>query len=230
MIPFLFIQAKQLKWVAFLLFSVCLFLLSLHPESDQPVISTNGPMKAIYAGQDGISLTVNADQQDQNIGKLVKLLIENETTASFFVTSSWLEHHPKTTKLLVDRAFDIGVLITDSSNEDVIVQEINAVKKILSSHGKINIVFLRAADGVEQDGILRVAESNGYLPVQWSVDLRNRPASSFVENAKKGDIVLLNLDSDQQVTKKMISILSAKETPISLSEMIGGRADIQYIP
>ncbi|OLN23070.1 hypothetical protein BTO30_06010 [Domibacillus antri] len=230
MMPFLFIHAKQLKWTALFLCIACLLLFSLQPKNEQPVISMNGTMKAVYAGHDGISLTVNADHPEKNVSKLVKLLIENESTASFFVTSSWLEHHPKTAKLLVDRAFDIGVLLTDSSSEDVIIQEISKVKKILSAYGKKEVIFLRAADGEVHDNMLKVAAAHGFLPVQWGVDLRSRSASAFVKEVEKGDIVLLNLDSDLDITKKMISILSAKERLISLSEMVGGNTDIEYIP
>lgn len=230
MTPFLFIRAKQLKWVAFFLMSACLFFLFLQPKSEHPAISMDGATNNIYAGQNGISLTVNVDQQEKNVGKLVHALIKNETTASFFVTSSWLKHHPKASKLLVDRAFDIGVLITDSSNEDKIIQEIAAVKKILASYGQKDIVFLRAADGNEHENLLHVAAAHGYLPVQWSIDLHSQSAGSFIKESGKGDIVLLNTSEDQLTLEKWISILSEKDKLISLSEMIGGDTKIQYIP
>jgi hypothetical protein len=230
MTPFLFIRAKQLKWTAFFLMSAYLFFLFLQPQNELPVISMDGATNTIYAGQDGISLTVNVHQQEKNIGKLVHSLIKNETTATFFVTSSWLKHHPKASKLLVDRAFDIGVLITDPSDKDKIIQEIAAVKKTLASYGKKDIVFLRAADGKEHENLLHVAAAHGYLPVQWSVDLHSQSADSFIKESGKGDIILLNINEDQLVTEKWISILSQKEKLISLSEMIGGDTEIQYIP
>ncbi|WP_046180656.1 polysaccharide deacetylase family protein [Domibacillus tundrae] len=226
--PWLFIRIKQLKWTALFLCSAIFFLMMIPPSAEQPVVSFVDRPAAIYKGDKHIALTVNADDSQKNAAKLAKLFIKHKVTASFFVTSSWLEKHPKTTKLLVDRAFDIGVLLTDVSDDKAVEKEIASVQKILGAYHKEGNLYIRAA---ENDGELsEVTASRGYLTVQWSVDLAKRTPTDFIRHVEKGDIVLLNPKEDLRITEKWLSLLIKKEEAVSLSEMAGGETRIEYIP
>lgn len=228
--PYLFIRTKHLQWIALFLFSLCLFLLLLPLNSEQSssALPAATAPAAIYKGENHIALTVNVTDSEKNIEKLVKVLVKNQTTASFFITSAWIDKHPKTAKLLAEREFDIGVLLTESFDKKKSRKEIRAVQKALSPYSKKEIVFIRSANGLENS--YKAAELKDYLTVQWSVDLRKSAPSDFVRHAHKGDIVLLNPKEDLRITAKWISLLSKKEKLVSLSEMAGGQTEVEYIP
>lgn len=226
--PYLFIRTKQLQWIALFLLSLCLFLLLLPPKTEQPTVSVAHAPAAVYRGEKHVALTINAHDSEKNIAKIVKVLIENEATASFFVTSSWVNKHPKTAKLLVEREFDLGVLFTDKADKDEILSEIRSVQKALSSHKKKDVFFVRAAGNL--NNLSELTSLNEYITIQWSVDLKKQSPSDFIKKHQKGDIVLLDPDEDLRVTAKWISLLSKKEKLVSLSEMLGGDTDIEYIP
>lgn len=226
--PWLFIRIKQLKWMLLFLFSAIFFLITIPPPPEQPVVSFVGPPAAIYKGSTNVALTVNVDDTETNAGKWARLFMKHDMTASFFVTSSWLDQHPKTAKLLVERAFDIGVLLTDTSDAREIEKEINAVQKRLKAYGMERVLYVRAAE--EMGGLPETSSSLGLLTVQWSVDLAERLPSDFIRNMKKGDIVLLNPEEDLRVTEKWLSILAKKEKAVSLSELAGNDTRIEYIP
>ncbi|MCM3790947.1 polysaccharide deacetylase family protein [Domibacillus indicus] len=226
--PWLFIRLKQLKWAVLFLSSVTMGFVIMSPPAEQPAISFAGQPAAIYKGNEHIALTVNVDSSSKNTSKLVNIFIDQKVTASFFVTSSWLKKHPKTAKLLVDRAFDIGVLLTDVSDDQAVEKEIAAVQKILSTYGKNSLLFIRAAEDTGELPDMPAAQ--GYLAVQWSVNLADQPPSELVRHVDEGDIILLNPQEDLRVTKKWLPLLLTKKKVISLSEMAGGRAQVEYIP
>jgi hypothetical protein len=227
--PWLFIRLKQLKWVVLFLCSAIFFLMMIPSSPEQPVMSFVNQPAAIYKGDKNVALTVNISDSEKNAVKLVNLFIKHKITASFFVTSAWLEKHPKTAKLLVERAFDIGVLITDVSDDKAIEKEIASVQKILSSYrNKEKILYVRAAEDVGD--LPEISGSLGYLTVQWSVDLTKRSPSDFVRHVEGGDIVLLNPHEDFRITEKWLSLLVKKEEAVSLSEMAGSEIRIEYIP
>ncbi|WP_050182367.1 polysaccharide deacetylase family protein [Domibacillus robiginosus] len=226
--PWLFIRSKQLKWAVLFLSSVTIFFVMVSPPAERPAISFAGKPAAIYKGDQHVALTVNVDSSSKNTAKLVNIFIKQKVTASFFVTSAWLKKHPKTAKLLVDRAFDIGVLLTDVSDDRTVEKEIASVQKILRTYGRDSVLYIRE---VEDTGELpTMASAQGYLPIQWSVNLADRPPSDVIRHVDKGDIILLNPEEDLRVTRKWLSLLLTKEKAISLSEMAGGQTKIDYIP
>lgn len=226
--PWLFIRIKQLKWTALFLCSAIFFLMMIPPSAEQPVVSVVDRPSAIYKADKHVALTVNADDSQKNAAKLVNLFIKHKVTASFFVTSAWLEKHPKTTKLLVDRAFDIGVLLTDVSDDKEVEKEIASVQKILDTYHKERILYVRAVEDIGE--LPEISASQGYLTVQWSVDLTTRTPSDFIRHVEAGDIVLLNPEEDLRITEKWLSLLVKKEEAVSLSEMAGGETRIEYVP
>ncbi|OES45916.1 hypothetical protein BA724_16800 [Domibacillus iocasae] len=226
--PWLFIRLKQLKWTVLFFCSAIFFLMMIPPSAEQPVVSVVDRPSAIYKGDKHVALTVNVDDSEKNAAKLAKLFIKHKITASFFVTSAWLEKHPKTTKLLVDRAFDIGVLLTDISDDREIEKEIASVQKILSGYHKEGTLYIRAAEDVGE--LPESTASHGYLTIQWSVDLAKQTPSDFIRHVEQGDIVLLNPEEDFRITEKWLSLLVKKEEAVSLSEMAGGETRIEYVP
>ncbi|WP_231584207.1 polysaccharide deacetylase family protein [Domibacillus indicus] len=226
--PWLFIRIKQLKWAMLFLFSATFFLMTIPPPSEQPAVSFVDEPAAVYKGDKHVALTVNMKGSEKNTARLINFFIKHKVNASFFVTSAWLKKHPKTAKLLADRAFDIGVLLTDISDEKAIEKEIVSVQNILASHRKDKILYVRAEEDTEE--VPKISASHGYLTVQWSVDLAKSPPSEFVRHVEKGDIVLLNPKEDLRITEKWLSLLLKKEKVVSLSEMTGGETEIEYVP
>jgi len=228
MMPWLFIRTKQLKWAVLFVSSLSIFFLIMPPPAEQPAVSIAGHPAAIYKGDQHVALTVNVHDSSKNTAKLAQLLIKHKTTASFFVTSKWLKKNPKTAKLLVKRSFDIGVLLTDTSDDAAVEKEIASVQKILRTYHREDVVYIRASEDTGELPDMPAAQ--GYLPVQWSVNLADRTPSEVIRHVDEGDIILLNSNEDRRITEKWLSLLLKKKKTVSLSEMAGGETQIDYIP
>jgi peptidoglycan/xylan/chitin deacetylase (PgdA/CDA1 family) len=143
-----------------------------------------------------IALTFDADEGDEELPLLLRILENENVTATFFLTGRWASEFPASAARIVERGHVIGnhtwghkdlTKLTDAE----IQQELLRVDDKFASLFKCQYLPLfRAPTGEKEARILAVAEKLGFRTVRWSVDTLDatepRKTASFIENRVLG--------------------------------------------
>jgi peptidoglycan-N-acetylglucosamine deacetylase len=212
-----------------------------------PVFSTEDGPKAIYKGDQGISLTFNVGWGDEKAEPILEeLKKQGVQSATFFLSGAWAERHPDIVEKINKQGYEIGSLgyaYKDYSEmEDAKVrQDILKAQEVFEKLNIKDVTLLRMPTGHFDKRVLSIADKLGLTVVHWSVnsqDWTNPGADQIVKNvsaAKKGDIVLLHASDSAKQTQnalpQIVKSLKSKGEFISVSEMIAnGKTKTTLIP
>lgn len=143
--------------------------------------------------------------------KILDILKENNTKATFFVLGKRAKAHPEIVKRIVQEGHAIGNHSWDHPNlgklsANEINSEIQRTDNILFYLLGYHPALVRPPYGAADLGVIREVGSMGYKIVQWSVDTRDwagTPSSQIMLNVRKrlhpGAIILLHCAGVQGV-------------------------------
>lgn len=229
---------KFKKWlliisIAFVTASI-FYIQQLASES---VFSTDPGPKAIYKVENKkneFALTFDISWGETNALTVLNVLKKHGVKATFFLSASWAERHPRIVKRMIEDGHEIGSMGYEYKNyteleRGKIIRDLAQAKKVFDTLGIKHTPFLRVPTGNFNKNVLKVVHSFGHTVVHWSVDSKdwlNPGVHAIVENvtknARSGDIILLHAsDSAKQTASALEQIIiwmkkeGYKSVPIS---------------
>ena len=162
---------------------------------------------AIYHGDEdcgGVALMFNVYENSEVVEDIIKLLNEQNATATFFVGGCWADDNTKILKDILDCNFELGnhgyfhkdhKQLSKAQNEEEI-QNCHSVVKNFTGH---SMNLFAPPSGSFSKTTIEVASSLGYHTVMWSkdtIDWRDSDIKTIVTRAtkdiKSGDLILMH--------------------------------------
>ncbi len=222
---FYILDGKEIKkWL--LIISIAFVTASIfyiQQVASEFVFSTDPGPKAIYKVENKnneLALTFDISWGETNAIPVLNVLKKHGVKATFFLSASWAERHPRIVKKIVDDGHEIGSMGYEYKNyteleRGKIIRDLAQAKKVFDTLGIKHTPFLRVPTGNFNKNVLKVVHSFGHTVVHWSVDSKdwlnpgvNAIVENVTKNAKGGDVVLLHASD------------SAKQTAHALEQII----------
>ncbi len=188
----------------FIFFAVVLFMVGFFKLWSEQAKSTMAP---IYQGSEHerkIALTFNVFWGEEYIPRIIELLKEDNTPATFFIGGQWAEDYPELTGEIARVGHEVGShgyshphpdRISKSQNMSEIIKAEETLEKITGSKP----VLFAPPYGERGKAVLQAAEEAGYKTILWSIDTIDwqRPdpsiiVSRVIDKAHNGAIVLMH--------------------------------------
>ncbi|MGG6432906.1 polysaccharide deacetylase family sporulation protein PdaB [Anoxybacillus sp. D401a] len=191
--------------------------------TNESVFSSDPGPKAIYKVENKkneLALTFDISWGETNALTVLNVLKKHGVKATFFLSASWAERHPRIVNKIVEDGHEIGSMGYEYKNyteleRGKIIRDLAQAKKVFDTLGIKHIPFLRVPTGNFNKNVLKVVHSFGHTVVHWSVDSKDwlspgvhAIVENVTKNAKSGDIVLLHASD------------SAKQTASALEQII----------
>ncbi|WP_209125349.1 polysaccharide deacetylase family sporulation protein PdaB [Alkalihalobacillus sp. BA299] len=186
------------------------------------VFSTSDGPQAFYKAKTNekiIALTFNISWGDQRALPILDVLKEKSVQATFFLSAAWAERHPDIVKRIVEDGHEIGnhgyqYNSYPSWDDEKIKKDIRRGDQVLTDLTGKKPALLRPPHGQFDKRILTIADKLKYSIVHWSVntnDWENPGVDQIVEQtvdqANKGDVILLHASDAVKQTHKALPII-----------------------
>jgi len=166
-----------------------------------------------------VFLTFNGQTRGKHLDQILKTLKAKNVRGSFFISGSWIDHHPKRARKilrqghrLANRGYgnnDVFTSLDDAALRRSISRGAGAIQKAGGAAGK----YLRAPKGRRDLRVLRVAGSMNYRHVGWTYHPGGRRVKAVrrdvLKRARAGSI--LSFDSwraaHRDALKRIIGVL-----------------------
>lgn len=214
----------------------------LYVEGNQlTVFSPSAKASAIYKAdtkEKKVALTFNISWGEEKALPILDLLKENGIdNATFFLSASWAERHPDIVERIVKDGHEIGshgYRYEDYPQweEDKIRKDIQKAHQTLYELTKKTPRLLRPPNGNFDKRVLKIAESQKYQLIHWSVDSKDysnpgveQIVKNVLENISPGDIVLFHAsDRVKQTHQALPTIITELKKNnysfVSVSELL----------
>lgn len=162
------------------------------------------PIYSVEREDNAVALTFDCAWNDDDIDEIIKILRDNNATATFFVTGKWAEDYGDSLNKLYRNGFEIGIHsynhddYTKMSSDDIL-RDIDKCKKAISHVTGIEPSLVRVPSGAYNNHAVRTIEDDGMWCIQWSVDgidytdtTPDEIYDRIVPVAEAGDIILLH--------------------------------------
>lgn len=218
--------------IGIIIISIC--LISFKDKGSVTISSTNG-YKAYYNGSEssgGVALMFNVYENTQIVEEIMRVLVKNQASATFFVGGCWADDNEKTLKAIINSGFELGNhgyfhkdhnKISQSENKN----EIANCHKIIRSLTGYNTVLFAPPSGSFSKVTLAVCAELNYKTIMWSkdtIDWRDSDKNLIIKRAtngvKSGDLILMHpkrhtLDALQsiidEIKSKNLKLLTVSE-------------------
>ncbi len=124
-----------------------------------------------------IALTLDAGAGAAPTPRILAALRERGVTITFFLTGRWMRANPNLVRQMVADGHELANHTVNhpdltTLDDDAIRRELNETEAILQeiAPGATTRPFFRPPYGAYNERVLRVALSEGYLPVYWTLD------------------------------------------------------------
>ena len=163
--------------------------------------------EAIYRGNtenNKISLMINVYWGTEYIEPMLKVLKQNNVTATFFVGGTWVAQNSDILKKIYDDGHEIGnhgyyhkdhKLLSNERNQEEIYITHKLVKEIIG----VDMSLFAPPSGSYNQATLEIATSLGYRTIMWSkdtIDWRDKDSelcfTRATKNAKSGELILMH--------------------------------------
>lgn len=168
------------------------------------------PVYCVDTSDNKCAISFDAAWGADKTRKIMDTCDEFGVKATFFLVGFWVDKYPMIVKEIADRGFEIGThsdthphmskLSAKQIGEELSVSS----KKIFEIIDK-PVTLFRPPFGDYNNTLLSVADEQGLISVQWSVDsldwkgLSAVQIAERVQKAKRGDIILCHNNSDNIV-------------------------------
>ncbi len=200
---------KKITLITNLLLVLIVFsVLAVGVYSERSVtISTQTHNGVVYRGSSsagGVALMFNVYENSDVVSGIIKVLKENNATATFFVGGCWADDNEQILKDIVNGGFEIGnhgyfhkdhKKITESLNRS----EITDCHNLVLRNTGYNMNLFAPPSGSFSKTTLLVASELNYKTIMWSkdtIDWRDSDLPTILKRATKdlssGDLILMH--------------------------------------
>ena len=133
------------------------------------------PIYNVETDEKKIAFTMNCAWSDSDIDSILETLENNQVKITFFMVGDWIDKYPEAVKKIYDAGHEIGSHsnthphvnnISGEKNLEEIQLSISKIEKITGEKTKL----YRTPYGEYNDKVIKVAQENGYYPIQWNID------------------------------------------------------------
>lgn len=195
------------------------------------------PIYCVETAEPKIALTFDAAWGNEDTGRILRILAEQEVRATFFMTGEWVTAYPEDVKAILAAGHDLG---NHSQSHPNMSQMSDTEKKeeILTVHNKVKeltgyeMELFRPPYGDYDNAVVNTAKACGYYTIQWdvdSLDWKDYGVDSIIETVTKnphlgpGSIILCHNGAKYTADALEEMIVALKESGYSfvpVSELI----------
>ena len=199
-------------------------------ESIETSSSTNKllPIYSVQTEKKEIALTINCAWNDSDIDKIIEVLKSNNVKATFFMVGDWVEKYPEAVKKINQEVHEIGSHSDTHPHVNQLSSEEN-LEEIKTSSQKIEqitnkkVTLYRPPYGEYNNTVIKVANENSYIPIQWSLDTLdytgitgNEMWNKIKDKISNGDIILMHNGTEHTADSLDMIIKNIKEKGFNL--------------
>ena len=199
-------------------------------ESIETSSSTNKllPIYSVQTEKKEIALTINCAWNDSDIDKIIEVLKSNNVKATFFMVGGWVEKYPEAVKKINQEGHEIGSHsdthphVNQLSSEENLEEIKTSSKKIEQITNK-KVTLYRPPYGEYNNTVIKVANENSYIPIQWSLDTLdytgitgNEMWNKIKDKISNGDIILMHNGTEHTADSLDMIIKNIKEKGFNL--------------
>lgn len=199
-------------------------------ESIETSSSTNKllPIYSVKTDKKDIALTINCAWNDSDIDKIIEILKSNNVKATFFMVGDWVEKYPEAVKKINQEGHEIGSHsdthphVNQLSSEENLEEIKNSSQKIEQITNK-KVTLYRPPYGEYNNTVIKVANENNYIPIQWSLDTLdytgitgNEMWNRIKDKISSGDIILMHNGTEHTADSLDMIIKNIKEKGFNL--------------
>ena len=199
-------------------------------ESIETSSSTNKllPIYSVQTEKKEIALTINCAWNDSDIDKIIEVLKSNNVKATFFMVGDWVEKYPEAVKKINQEGHEIGSHsdthphVNQLSSEENLEEIKTSSKKIEQITNK-KVTLYRPPYGEYNNTVIKVANENSYIPIQWSLDTLdytgitgNEMWNKIKDKISNGDIILMHNATEHTADSLDMIIKNIKEKGFNL--------------
>ena len=199
-------------------------------EATIETASTNKllPIYSVQTENKNVALTINCAWNDSDIDKILSTLSENNVKATFFMVGDWVEKFPEAVKKINEAGHEIGSHSNTHAHVNQLSYEKNVEEIKLSSEKIKNVTgkevtLYRPPYGEYNNTVIRAANENGHMPIQWSLDTLdytgitgNEMWDRIKDKITSGDIILMHNGTEHTAESLDMLIKNIKEKGLNL--------------
>ncbi len=133
------------------------------------------PIYSVEREDKKISISFDAAWGNEDTGRILKTLKDNDVKATFFMTGGWVEKYPDDVKAISEAGHDLG---NHSENHKQMskLSSKECKEEIQIVHDKVKEItgkdmeLFRPPYGDYNDTLIAAVSDLGYYPIQWNVD------------------------------------------------------------
>ena len=226
-------KQKIYTYLLSILTVVILFCIAGSIGSEEATIETAStnkllPIYSVQTENKNVALTINCAWNDSDIDKILSTLSENNVKATFFMVGDWVEKFPEAVKKINEAGHQIGSHSNTHAHVNQLSYEKNVEEIKLSSEKIKNITgkevtLYRPPYGEYNNTVIRAANENGYMPIQWSLDTLdytgitgNEMWDRIKDKITSGDIILMHNGTEHTAESLDMLIKNIKEKGLNL--------------
>ena len=226
-------KQKIYTYLLSILTVIILFCIAGSIGSEEATIETAStnkllPIYNVQTENKNVALTINCAWNDSDIDKILSTLSENNVKATFFMVGDWVEKFPEAVKKINEAGHQIGSHSNTHAHVNQLSYEKNVEEIKLSSEKIKNITekevtLYRPPYGEYNNTVIRAANENGYMPIQWSLDTLdytgitgNEMWDRIKDKITSGDIILMHNGTEHTAESLDMLIKNIKEKGLNL--------------
>ena len=226
-------KQKIYTYLLSILTVIILFCIAGSIGSEEATIETAStnkllPIYSVQTENKNVALTINCAWNDSDIDKILSTLSENNVKATFFMVGDWVEKFPEAVKKINEAGHQIGSHSNTHAHVNQLSYEKNVEEIKLSSEKIKNITekevtLYRPPYGEYNNTVIRAANENGYMPIQWSLDTLdytgitgNEMWDRIKDKITSGDIILMHNGTEHTAESLDMLIKNIKEKGLNL--------------
>lgn len=190
------------------------------PPTAEPPAPPSTTVPAAWAGKDWevlpgvgakVALTFDGGASNTGVDSIIRTLKDQGVPATFFVTGQFARAYPDSVRAMSDAGFAVGnhsdthPYFSSSTNVKIHAELTAAEASISALTGRTTMPLFRFPYGDRTDLDIKVVNSEGYVPIRWTVDSlgwkgrENGARTSdtvcrrVLETARNGQIVLMHV-------------------------------------
>ena len=220
-----------------LLIIMIAFTLSFVSFSSTYPTSAN-TLNAIYHGNQNsknVSIMINVYWGTEYLEEIMKILLENNAQATFFIGGSWASINTDMLQKISVNGFEIGShgyshLDHSKIDYETNYEEIKSTHKIVKAFTGKDMTLFAPPSGAYNDTTLKVADDLGYKVIMWSkdtIDWRDKDTNLIIsratKNIKGGDLILMHpTQNTLEALPTIISIVKTKYNLVTVTQNLLG--------
>lgn len=194
-------------FVSFFTVIVLFFVASTINDNSKTVETSSAnerllPIYNVKTDEEKVAFTMNCAWNADDIDSILETLKNNDVKITFFMVGEWIDKYPEAVKKIYEAGHEIAnhsdthKHVNNLSYKENVQEIKNANEKIKNITGAENKLY-RAPYGEYNNTVIKAANENGYIPIQWNLDTLDYTGITGEEmwnrikgKIKKGDIIL----------------------------------------